>query len=156
MRARILAGACLLICATATASAAEVELNAVFYPDGKKLPVSFETTDRAPKAVLKGEVLFENGQAKITITWSKLEPALLFGGDMNCWVLWSITPDGLAESLGELPVREDRSGKGTGRRRPSLAFCLNRRPTRWRRTASSVIRTSARYTWPPSSNRSPR
>src|SRR6185295_18511746 len=36
--------------------------------------------------------------------------ALLFGGDINCWVLWTVTPDGTAQSQGELPVREDRSG----------------------------------------------
>jgi outer membrane protein OmpA-like peptidoglycan-associated protein len=37
---------------------------------------------------------------------------LLFGGDINCYVLWTVTPDGTAMSQGELPVRQDRSGEG--------------------------------------------
>ena len=97
--------------AVAFVQASDVDLNAVLYPDGIKVPVKFETTDRAPKAVLRGEVNVQKNQAKISVDWSKLEPALLFGGDMNCWVLWVVTPDGLATNLGELPVRESRSGK---------------------------------------------
>ena len=37
---------------------------------------------------------------------------MLFGGDINCYVLWTVTPDGTAMSQGELPVRQDRSGNG--------------------------------------------
>ena len=96
--------------ATTGAPAADLTLNAVLYPDGQKTDVTFQTTDRAPKAKLTGTVRSQQGQSQIEISWSKLEPALLFGGDINCWVLWTITPDGTAQALGELPVRNDRSG----------------------------------------------
>jgi len=96
--------------ATTGALAADLKLNAVLYPDDQKTDVAFETTNRAPKAQLAGTVRPQQGQSQIEISWKKLEPALLFGGDVNCWVLWTITPDGTAQSLGELPVREDRSG----------------------------------------------
>jgi outer membrane protein OmpA-like peptidoglycan-associated protein len=89
---------------------ADMTFNSVLYPDGVKTPVVFETTDRAPKAALEGSVKPEQGQTWIEVEWKKLEPALLFGGDVNCWVLWTITPDGTAQSQGELPVRDDRSG----------------------------------------------
>jgi outer membrane protein OmpA-like peptidoglycan-associated protein len=92
-------------------SARAYELNAVLYPEGSKVPVTFETTDRAPIAKLQAAVSVERGQAFIDVEWSKLEPALLFGGDVNCWVMWVMTPDGMAVTLGELPVREARSGK---------------------------------------------
>ncbi len=96
--------------AAPAARAADMTLNAVLYPDGEKTDVKFKTMDRAPKAKLSGTVRPEQGQSWIELDWSKLEPALLFGGEVNCWVLWTITPDGTAQSLGELPVREDRSG----------------------------------------------
>ena len=94
----------------AAAHAADVALNAVLYPDGQKTDVKFITTDRAPKAMLSATVKPEQGQSWVDVKWSKLEPALLFGGDVNCWVLWTVTPDGTAFSQGELPVREDRGG----------------------------------------------
>jgi len=99
--------------ATTGAPAADLTLNAVLYPDDQKTDVTFQTTDRAPKAKLTGTVRPQQGQSQIEISWKKLEPALLFGGDVNCWVLWTITPDGTAQVLGELPVRQDRSGDAT-------------------------------------------
>ena len=93
------------------ARAADTTLNAVLYPDKEKTDVKFTTTDRAPKAEMDATVRPDQGQSWIEVSWSKLEPALLFGGDANCWVMWAVTPDGTAQSLGELPVREDRGGK---------------------------------------------
>lgn len=113
MKTRWLALVLVGLSVSGVAGAGTQELNAVLYPEGKKVPVAFETLDRVPKAKLAGEVTVSNNQAMITVQWSALEPALLFGGDLNCWVLWAVTPDGLAENLGELPVREDRSGKGS-------------------------------------------
>lgn len=112
MKLRAFVQVTVLLCVATAAQAAALDLNAVLYPEGKKIPLSFVTTDRAPKAKLAGNVTVQNNQAMITVEWSKLEPALLFGGDMNCWVLWAVTPDGLAANLGEVPVRENRSGKG--------------------------------------------
>jgi len=105
--ASLLAAASLAVTA---ARAADVTLNSVFYPDEEKTFIAFDTTDRAPKAKVEAKVRPEAGQAWIDVDWSKLEPALLFGGDLTCWVLWAVTPDGVTENLGELPVRKDRSG----------------------------------------------
>ena len=99
-----------MLLAAPAALAADVALNAVLYAENDKADIKFMTTDRAPKAKLSATVKAEQGQSMIDVDWKKLEPALLFGGDVNCWVLWAITPDGTAQSLGELPVREDRSG----------------------------------------------
>ena len=93
------------------ALAAGTNLNAVLYPEGREVKLKFETTERAPKATLSGSVRPQQGQAWIEVSWKKLEPALLFGGDVNCWMLWTVTPEGVAQSLGELPVRQDRSGE---------------------------------------------
>ncbi len=100
----------LLLSAGALAAAADLSLNSVLYSGRENSKVDFQTTDRAPKARLTGSIEIMNNQAMIELNYSKLEPALLFGGDVNSWVVWAITPDGLIQNLGELPVREDRSG----------------------------------------------
>ena len=106
----VLAAAALV---ASTALAAGTGLNAVLYPEGEDIKVKFLTTERAPKATLSGSVRAQQGQSRIEVKWKGLEPALLFGGDVNCWVLWTVTPEGVVQSLGELPVREDRSGEAT-------------------------------------------
>ena len=103
-------GILILLSAGVIASAADLPLNSVLYSGQEKSKVAFETTDRAPKAKLEGSIEVKATQAMIEISYSKLEPALLFGGDVNSWVVWVITPDGLIQNLGELPVRDDRSG----------------------------------------------
>ena len=115
MRTRARAGIGTILVATmllgaSLATAAGTTLNAVLYPDGQKAEVKFQTTDRAPKSQLTGSVTSKQGQSQISISWSKLQPAILFGGDVNCWVLWGVTPDGTAYNLGELPVRQSMSG----------------------------------------------
>jgi len=107
----IAAPALVALLAASAASAAGVTLNGILYSEGEKSDVPFETTDRAPKARLEATVEAQGPQSWVDIKWSKLEPALLFGGDVNCWVLWAVAPDGALTSLGELAVREDRSGK---------------------------------------------
>src|SRR5437867_11427311 len=92
------------------AQPANVTLNVVLYPDNQRTELAFSTTDRAPRAGLSGTVRPESGQAFIELEWRDLEPALLFGGEVNCWVLWAITPDGTVQSLGEIPVRTNRVG----------------------------------------------
>ena len=111
MKIRILLAA--LALASSGAHAAATNLNAVLYPEGREIKLKFETTERAPKATLSGSVRPQQGQSWIEVSWKKLEPALLFGGDVNCWILWTVTPEGVAQSLGELPVRQDRSGEAT-------------------------------------------
>jgi outer membrane protein OmpA-like peptidoglycan-associated protein len=92
------------------AQAADMTFNAVLYAPGEKVDLHFEATERVPKSQLDGTVKVEGAQAGIELKYSKMEPALLFGGDVNSWVVWVIAPDGTLENLGELPVREDRSG----------------------------------------------
>ncbi len=94
----------------AVARAGQTTLNGVLYPEDRYTEISFQTMARAPKAELSGNVELSNGQSWVEVRWKRLEPAVLFGGDVNCWVLWAITPDGVTEPLGELPVREDRGG----------------------------------------------
>ncbi len=52
------------------------------------------------------EVKYREGQADMNIRFRAMKPAILFGGDVTCYVLWAVTRDGTVENLGELWVRE--------------------------------------------------
>lgn len=111
---------------TATAAAAaEVRLTALSLRSGTPIDVSFGRTSRAPaKADMTASLSFENGQSVIELSFEKMEPAVLFSGDITSYVLWAVAPDGTADNLGEILVdRKDCSGSQkyfTGKR----AFAL--------------------------------
>jgi outer membrane protein OmpA-like peptidoglycan-associated protein len=97
--------------AAAGALALEVPLNTVQFPEKRTVDVPFAATPRAPAgATLEGEVQSSGPQARIELEFHRLQPAVLFGGQINSYVLWAITRDGVAQNLGELWGRED-SGK---------------------------------------------
>ncbi len=85
--------------------AAEVQLTALQLPEGKGVDVKFTKTNRAPaKALMQANLKYEKGQAAIELKFEKMEPAVLFGGDVSAYVLWAVTSDGVAENLGEVLV----------------------------------------------------
>jgi outer membrane protein OmpA-like peptidoglycan-associated protein len=54
---------------------------------------------------MKAEVKFEEGQSRIKIEYKNMKPAVLFGGEITCYVLWAVNRDGVVNNLGELWVR---------------------------------------------------
>ena len=117
-RSMSLAGAVALALFTAAqaAPAAEFQLVGVTYPEGKKIAVPFTRTAIAPKAaILTGTARMEKGQVDVRIAWEKMEPAVLFSGNITSYAVWAVTRDGRPENLGELPVREKKSGEASFR-----------------------------------------
>ncbi len=96
-----------LVLATA-AAAASVELYSVQFAEKRTVDLGMKRTAAAPAAGLTAEVRYENGQAAVTLEYTAMKPAVLFAGDVTCYVVWAVTRDGAAENLGELVVREDR------------------------------------------------
>ncbi|MGH9363720.1 MAG: OmpA family protein [Thermoanaerobaculia bacterium] len=90
--------------------AVEQQVNVVTFPDRQSIDLKLSPTNRAPNATASAEVEARGGQAAIEIRWKGLQPAVLFGGDVTAYTVWSVTRDGTAVNLGELPVR-DPSGK---------------------------------------------
>jgi outer membrane protein OmpA-like peptidoglycan-associated protein len=92
------------LAAAAIASAAtELSLNIIQYPDRRSVVVPFTPTGRGPTgASLQAEVELREGQARIDIDYRKMQPALLFGGNITCYVVWAVSRAGLYENLGEL------------------------------------------------------
>lgn len=121
------------------ASAADVNLTAVTFPEKTTIDVPISASAAAPaKAKAEASVRFAEGQARVRLAFRGLEPAVLFGGDLSSYVVWAVTRDGIAENLGELIVSEsDASGSqeySTGKKQFALMvtaepYYLVERPT---------------------------
>jgi outer membrane protein OmpA-like peptidoglycan-associated protein len=88
------------------AEAVEVTLNQVTFPERNEIEITFARDGRAPVATVIAEVEYREGQADMNVRFREMKPAILFGGDVTCYVLWAVTRDGTVENLGELWVRE--------------------------------------------------
>lgn len=95
-----------LILFSGAGEATEVTLNQVTFPERNQIEIGFARDQRAPEATMIAEVKYREGQAEINIRFREMKPAILFAGDVTSYVLWAVTPDGTAENLGELWVRE--------------------------------------------------
>jgi len=94
-------------------SGAEVKLTALTLQGGKTVQVGFAKTFRTPsRAAMQATLTFDNGQASVSLKYEKMEPAVLFAGDISAYVLWAVTPDGTTENLGEV-VADKKSSSGT-------------------------------------------
>ncbi len=123
MRTRVVYVTLLAVLAlSAVASAMTVELTAVQYPEKRNVKLSFRGTGAAPQTALAANVRYANGQAAINIKYDNMKPAVLFAGDVTCYVVWAVSRDGVAENLGELVVRDvkDEVTMSTGQK----AFAL--------------------------------
>ena len=98
---------------SSAATAAEVRLTALTLQPGKTFEINFVKTSRAPsQASLTATIGYDNGQASILASYKKMEPAVLFAGDITAYVLWAVTPDGTVENLGEI-VADKKSASGS-------------------------------------------
>lgn len=89
------------------ADAVEMGLQQVTFPERNEIEVGFSRDSRAPEATVIAEVEYREGQANMNLRFRNMKPAILFGGDVTCYVLWAVTPDGTTENLGELWVRNE-------------------------------------------------
>lgn len=89
------------------AHALSTKLNVVEVPENS-LTVDFKASPGGPAWALKAELNYRHGQTLIEIhTSGKHQPAVLYGGDVTCYVLWAIEQDGIAANLGEIRVTGD-------------------------------------------------
>jgi outer membrane protein OmpA-like peptidoglycan-associated protein len=94
-------------------SGAEVKLTALTLQAGKTVQIGFAKTFRTPsRAAMQATLTFDKGQASISLKYEKMEPAVLFAGDISAYVLWAVTPDGTTDNLGEV-VADKKSSSGT-------------------------------------------
>ena len=102
-----------ILLASSAQSGAEVKLTALTLQAGKPFDVNFAKTSRAPsQASMQATLLYENGQASVKLSFQKMEPAVLFAGDIAAFVLWAVTIDGSTENLGEV-IADKKSASGS-------------------------------------------
>ncbi len=102
-----------LLAGPALATAQEVKLNALMLRPGSSVDLAFAKTSRAPnKAAMQATVSFDAGQYSVKLVFQRMEPAVLFAGDISAYVLWAVTLDGSVENLGEVPV-DKKSASGS-------------------------------------------
>jgi len=95
-----------LILLSGAGEATEVTLNQVTFPERNEIEIGFVRDQRAPEATMIAEVEYREGQAEMNIRYREMKPAILFAGDVTCYVLWAVTRDGTVENMGELWVRD--------------------------------------------------
>ncbi len=102
-------GVVVIALAAATTLASTPQLTTIAYPERENVSLTFTPTDAAPaKAKLKATVRYEQGQAKIDLSFSGMQPAVLFGGDIAAYVVWAVSKGAAPENLGEMIV--DKKG----------------------------------------------
>lgn len=81
--------------------------NVIQFPENRTVKVAFASSGQIPEARIQAEVKFQDGQFRIEVKFDNMKSAVLFGGDVTCYVLWAVNRDGAPENLGELWVRPD-------------------------------------------------
>ena len=102
-----------VLIASSALAAAEVRLTALTLQAGKPVDINFARTSRAPsRAAMQGSLLYDNGKTAVKLDFQKMEPAILFAGDISAFVLWAVTLDGSAENLGEV-IADKKNASGS-------------------------------------------
>ena len=70
-------------------------------------------TSLMPRARGEIEVSGKKGYMEITGDFDRMEPPTRFGPEYLTYVIWAITPEGRAENLGELQIRDERKVRVT-------------------------------------------
>ncbi|NPV82609.1 MAG: OmpA family protein [Candidatus Aminicenantes bacterium] len=98
--------------AAAAPALAEIQLKALTLTEGKNIQITFNKTPRAPsRSSLSAELSFSKGVTAVDLSFEKLEPAILFSGNITTYVIWALNPAGTCENLGEILVdRREASG----------------------------------------------
>jgi hypothetical protein len=73
--------------------------------------IGFQGTPVAPFASGEGTVVPKRGSTLLNLRFKDLPPANRFGSQFLTYVLWAISPDGRAQSLGELMLEGSDKGK---------------------------------------------
>jgi outer membrane protein OmpA-like peptidoglycan-associated protein len=86
--------------------ASPVTLSNVTFAPGKTVDLRLEQ-QTGSQANLRAKVTYKDGWANIDLKYKNLPPAILYGGDVTAYVLWSVTPAGWATNLGEVRPATD-------------------------------------------------
>src|SRR5688572_25379920 len=92
---------------------AEHRTTAFMYADGERYTVDIAGTALAPNVRGSAQVQHENGRSRVKLTMRRIAHPQSIGPSHSTYVLWAVTPEGKASSIGELPVRTSFTFTGT-------------------------------------------
>ena len=108
----------ILACTTLVASiavsatlAAPIDLHAVEFPEKSAVSLNLSPEPGAPDAKMQAKVTYKDGQANVDLSYSAMKPAILYGGDITCYVVWAVTRDGEVANLGELLATKPKGSR---------------------------------------------
>jgi outer membrane protein OmpA-like peptidoglycan-associated protein len=100
---------------------AEHRITAFTFADGGRYTVGMAGTALSPNTRGNAQVKYENGRSHVRLTMRGIAHPQSIGSSYSSYVLWAVTPEGNAGSIGELPVRTSFTFTGTT---PLLSFGL--------------------------------
>jgi outer membrane protein OmpA-like peptidoglycan-associated protein len=95
------------------ATPVEPRVTAFAFAGGDRYTVDLAGTALAPNAQGKARVQYQNGRSQVKLTFGGLGHPQSIGPSYSAYVLWTVSPEGTASSIGELPVRTSFTFTGT-------------------------------------------
>jgi len=107
--------------------------------DGQKIKITLRSTYRLPMASGTAQVERRGGTTEIEVELESMEPASLFGGDYNTYVLWVVPPQGAAQNLAELVLDGSHSKASGSTSASTFALLVTAEPHFLVNTPSSFV-----------------
>ena len=139
MSTRILVWTALVVMLAVSATmAGPIDLHAVEYPEKATVSLNLSPEPGAPNAKMQAKVTYKDGQAKIDLSYGAMKPAILYGGDITCYVVWAVTRDGEVYNLGELLAAKPKGSRQFTTANKSFALLVTAEPI-------SLVRRPSNY-----------
>ncbi len=74
------------------------------FPEDKTVKLALAASPHLAEATGEVRVRRRRGVTSIAVELEKMQPAMLFGGDINTYVVWLVTPEGFADNAGEIII----------------------------------------------------
>lgn len=104
------------------------ETLALSYPEGTTISIKFQGTSRLPAASGEAKVERKKGMTEIEIELDEMIPATYFGGDYCTYVLWTVSPEGVVDNVGEFILQGNRSKLNVSTRLETFGMFITAEP----------------------------
>ncbi len=88
--------------------ASSMTLHVLRFAEGREVRFTMLPTRRIGEGQMEGRVRYDDRRARIDLRYENIKPAVLFAGDVTCYVVWAVNRDGAPQNLGEFWVDPDR------------------------------------------------
>jgi outer membrane protein OmpA-like peptidoglycan-associated protein len=89
-------------------AAGSMTLHVLRFAEGREVRFTMLPTRRIGEGQMEGRVRYDNRRARIELRYQRMKPAVLFSGDVTCYVVWAVNRDGAPQNLGEFWVDPER------------------------------------------------